>query len=478
MLRIRIASRVLAIALVLAFPAAAAGALDPLRLGFDTPSQVSQGPAYQAAEPSIRVDAAHPLQRIWIAAPSGIGVDTRSLPASPVEAGDLLWYSDDHGYSWPYVTGPEGVGSPTIVGGGDSDVATAFGPQVYATGLTLANITLAASCAEGADGTFTFNPISVLSPADDRQWIDTYEDHPAPPGAPAFVLTYGNIGAGEILFNQVASPGCGPPVGGPIIDASALDCQIGPDCYQWPGNVAVDETFGDAYVTYNTQGDPDNDDIIVTRIDGGASRLSTQSDVVRFVAASHRPDTFDSFTVVAVDRAGNVYVVWSERQPATQTTDTMLAVSRNRGATWTQPVKVNSGAKTTTFPWIVAGDAGKIDVVYYGTSATGPSPEEVPAKSKWKVFMSQSLNALDASPTFKESAATGYMHQGSICTSGTGCATGTRDLLDFFQVDVDARGLANIAYTDNLNGPPDGSDPHQELIYFVKQQGGKALFGK
>ena len=59
-----------------------------------------------------------------------------------------------------------------------------------------------------------------------------------------------------------------------------------------------------------------------------------------------------------------------------------------------------------------------------------------------------------------------------------GLRAGTRDLLDFFQVDVDARGLANIAYTDNLNGPPDGSDPHQELIYFVKQQGGKALFGK
>lgn len=41
------------------------------------------------------------------------------------------------------------------------------------------------------------------------------------------------------------------------------------------------------------------------------------------------------------------------------------------------------------------------------------------------------------------------MHQGSICTPGTGCTAGTRDLLDFFQVDVDAQGLANIAYTDN-----------------------------
>ncbi len=139
---------------------------------------------------------------------------------------------------------------------------------------------------------------------------------------------------------------------------------------------------------------------------------------------------------------------------------------------------MNSGPQTTTFPWIVAGDAGKIDIVYYGTSEKGFSPETVPETSKWKVWMAQSLNALDVKPTFKENPPTGFIHQGSICTSGTGCASGTRDLLDFFQVDVDSLGLANIAYTDNLNGPPDGTDPHQELIYFVQQRGGKTLYGK
>jgi hypothetical protein len=475
---VRTAQCFVAVAFAFAFPAAAGGALDPTRLSFEQPVQISQSAAYQAAEPSIRVDAfSSPTQRIWVAAPSGIGVNTRSLPASS-EAGDLFWYSDDDGHAWHFVSGPEGVGSPTIIGGGDTDVATRFGTEVYGTGLTLANITLAASCSEGEDGTFTFNPISVLSAPDDRQWIDTYEDGPAPMSAPAFVLTYGNFAAGEILFNQISSPGCAPPVGGLDIDASALDCQIGPDCYQWPGNVAVDETTGDAYVTYNTQGDPDNDDVIVTRVNGGASRPAFQTDVMRFVAASGRPDTFDSFTVVAVDRASNVYVVWTERHPASQTTDTMLAVSKNRGATWTAPIKVNNGPQTTTFPWIVAGDAGKIDIVYYGTSDKGPSPESVPAGSKWKVWMAQSLNALDRKPSFKENPPTGFIHQGPICTSGTGCAPGTRDLLDFFQIDVDAKGLANIAYTDNLNGPPDGTDPHQELITFVQQKGGKTLYGK
>jgi hypothetical protein len=151
-------------------------------------------------------------------------------------------------------------------------------------------------------------------------------------------------------------------------------------------------------------------------------------------------------------------------------------VSKDRGQTWSKPIKVNRAPQTTTFPWIVAGDAGKIDVVYYGTSAIGPSPEKVPDSSLWKVWMAQSLNATGKNPTFKEVAATGFMHQGSICTSGTGCAAGTRDLLDFFQVDVDAQGMANIAYTDNLNTPPDGSDPHQEWVTFVQQKGGKGLY--
>jgi hypothetical protein len=371
-----------------------------------------------------------------------------------------------------------------MIGGGDTDIATHFGPEVYGTGLTLLNITLAASCDRGEN--FTFNAISNIGTVEDRQWIDTYEDR-APPlgvGGPDFVLNYGGVAERKIWFHQVLTPLCVPPAAEERIDVTHPNCVFAvfdTECYQWPGNLAVDENTGDVYVTYNTFGNddpPHNDDVVVSRVTGGASRPVTQLDVLPVIAANDRPDTFDSFTVVAVDRAGNVYVVWSERHPESQTTDTMLAVSKDHGVTWGPPIKVNNGPQTTTFPWIVAGDAGKIDIVYYGTSAKGPSPEEVPSDSKWRVWMAQSLNALDPKPSFKESPATGFMHVGSICTSGTGCAAGTRDLLDFFQVDIDEEGLANIAYTDNLNTPPDGTDPHQEWIMFVQQKGGKGLLGR
>jgi hypothetical protein len=51
-------------------------------------------------------------------------------------------------------------------------------------------------------------------------------------------------------------------------------------------------------------------------------------------------------------------------------------------------------------------------------------------------------------------------HVGVICTNGTGCAPGTRNLLDLFEVAIDPRsGKAAMAYTDDTltkqaNGSP------------------------
>jgi hypothetical protein len=464
-----------------------AGASSGKRPAFGSPVYVTSNADTQGAEPSIRVDSTDPNHRIWITAPTGIGVDAQPLLSA---GGDLFWSSDDNGKKWTRASGTGGVSSPTIVGGGDTDVTTRADDAVFGTGLTLANVTLAASCDNGQ--TWTTNPISTAGTIEDRQWLDAYEDRAKPAGAPDFGL---DIGLAQlvtvqqnqrVVYYQVFSQACAPPVAGPPIDTALPSCPLTPpntpDCYQWPGNVAFDEATGDAYVTYNTQGDLStglDDKIVVARIDGGGSAPATQSNAHVVVAAANRPDTFDSFTVVAVDKASNVYVLWNERRPGTDPrlgqTVVMYAYSTNRGATWSAPIQVNQGPKTTTFPWIVAGGAGKIDIVYYGTDATGPSPETVPSTSQWRVYMAQSLNATAKKPTFAEVAATGVLHRGSICTSGTGCAAGTRDLLDYFQVDVDEQGLANIAYTDNFNTPPDGSDPHQEWVTFVQQNGGATL---
>lgn len=198
------------------------------------------------------------------------------------------------------------------------------------------------------------------------------------------------------------------------------------------------------------------------------------------IAAANRYDTFDSFTVTAVDRKGNVYVTWSERCPHMNETIIYYAYSKDRGATWSRAIRVSRIAKVAIFPWIVAGDEGRIDIVYYGTRSYGPTAETMPPGATWNVYMAQSLDAVSKDPTFTEVKASPVLQKGSICTSGTGCDPGTRDLLDFFQVDVDSHGMANIAYTDNYTTPPDpdpsSGDPHQEWITFVQQKSGPGLF--
>jgi hypothetical protein len=185
------------------------------------------------------------------------------------------------------------------------------------------------------------------------------------------------------------------------------------------------------------------------------------------VVAKRTFDTFDSFVDVTVDKAGTVYVVWNERHPQSRTTWSMLARSRDAGRTWSKPVKVNRAPRTTTFPWVTAGDKGRIAVSYYGTANTGFSPQTVATSSPWYVYSSFST---DGGRTFAEYRTTGVMHRGYICTSGTGCASGTRNLLDFFETDLDPHGCLVTTFSDNTVDPKNGA-----VISYVRQTGGPGL---
>ncbi|MDQ1695333.1 MAG: hypothetical protein QOJ03_686, partial [Frankiaceae bacterium] len=134
---------------------------------------------------------------------------------------------------------------------------------------------------------------------------------------------------------------------------------------------------------------------------------------------------------------------------------------------WSKPVKVNRAPKTTTFPWVSAGDKGRIAVSYYGTPNTGFSPQTVGKTSPWHVYSSFST---DGGRTFSEYRTTGVMHRGNICTSGTGCDAGTRNLLDFFETDVDLRGCLVTTYADNTVAPTSGA-----VVSYVRQTDGPGL---
>jgi hypothetical protein len=86
--------------------------------------------------------------------------------------------------------------------------------------------------------------------------------------------------------------------------------------------------------------------------------------------------------------------------------------------------------------------------------------------------MAQSLNALDATPTFKEDPATGFMDRSApperaARRERVTCSTSSRS--------TSIRSASRTSPTPTIsNGPPDGTDPHQELMSFV----GRAAAGR
>jgi hypothetical protein len=173
------------------------------------------------------------------------------------------------------------------------------------------------------------------------------------------------------------------------------------------------------------------------------------------------------------DASGNVYAVWalnSARPNAVQTGgapthtyDIWFAASHDFGATFYGPWRVSSGVGTSVFPWISAGDNGRVDVAWYQSSDVAPpilsdpsspgqltgGPNNMPAGSTWNVMFAQSLNANTREPVFTVSQASDHIiHSGSISIGGL-TGSSDRSLLDFFELKVGPDGLANIMFADN-----------------------------
>jgi len=143
------------------------------------------------------------------------------------------------------------------------------------------------------------------------------------------------------------------------------------------------------------------------------------------------------FPALAVDPVnGNLYAVWSDGQTVS------FASSKDQGNTWSPAIVVNkSPASTALEPWIAAYN-GTVDVVYYGTSAAS----NLDPSASWHVYFAQ-FNGASFTQTQVNSAAN---HVGVICTGGTGCGPGTRNLLDLFKVAIDPQNSkAAIIYTDD-----------------------------
>jgi hypothetical protein len=195
---------------------------------------------------------------------------------------------------------------------------------------------------------------------------------------------------------------------------------------------------------------------------------------------------------IAIDAAGNVYVVWDtdNRQPGTSggcngaqtpaANSIMMISTPDLGKTWTAPVTVAHPGTRVFWPWIAAGAAGRVSVVWYQTEPQDGMPD-LDCQAGHIHVMEASLTSANKKPSGTAVDAAGrVVHIGWVCQGGTTCvATGQdRRLGDYFTNALDANGCVLIATGDTrLTDPTTGAPLPTARPLFIRQNGGPRLIG-
>jgi hypothetical protein len=347
--------------------------------------------------------------------------------------------------------------------------------------------------------------------ASDRPWIDVYphqSDAPWNPDQTTVFLEYHTFSPEELAYVTMSTDG-GKSFGPPQMITTDTNAIVGSGCNTVPGGVVVDDATGTAYALWLSGNDvesniqtgcnysqigPFNKAWVSASVDGGTTWTSHLVWQGSYDPATKIGDNANKiFGTIAVDGAGQIHAVVAARRqddPTTfaatgaessQPTDLLLASSPDRGAHWTQPVKVSQTQGSYFFPWLAAGSAGQLDADYYRSTTLRPNS----ASSVWYLGFSQITNA---TATMSNGVAT-YVgaprvrellpdrhpaHLGGICTFGIFCTAvgGNRSLADSISIAIDPSGAANLAWTSDY---PNGSASRRVL--FACQNAGPGILG-
>src|SRR5437868_144042 len=324
---------------------------------------------------------------------------------------------------------------------------------------------------------------------DDRQWVEADEAYPptTTQGGNVYIsaINLANAvtrtltalrsthGAAPSSFNTDSTCNTGTyavgadPTNPPNTDGIASPCPDPSDIWLWVAGPVVADKNGtstrpashNVYVPFVRRPSVGGQGLdcpcawklyIAKSVDGGTSWTR--------IKVADLPNTVDPGNIcvqMAIDTRGNLYYTWSQAQNVTADSegeqDIYYTFSTNGGTTWASPINLTpEQGDSAVFPWMVAGDPGRVDLVFYKSNSGINSNVQPPDSSTvWNVYFSQSLNALNTGSNFKTvQVSTEPNHIGQLCTNGLNCS-GDRDLLDFFTVDVDHLGAAVIAYSDD-----------------------------
>jgi hypothetical protein len=497
--------------------------VDYKRLGGEPTTTVDRYPSNGA--PDCRPQTTCYRDYTYVSAPQGVVFPHTSL----------LWKSSDRGQTFRLTAHVPGHGINVGSGGGGGDSHQMVGEvdhKVFYVDLSGLCVTMNTSTDRGetwVNDQFGCgaNPGGI----DDRQWVDVDQHATAPIG------TTGNVYVSFNNFTNAALPTIamarsthnGLPgsfitdsscdfltnnVGGP--DSTPTPCPDPLDSrLQLSGPIVVDKSptspyFNSLYIPFVRGGpaitgsvapNPPYELWIATSRDFG----NTWTRHLVSDRGFHNP--INIFPRLTVDKAGIVYITWSETSGNFGDTSTLGGSTRimytystvggdNRNPsdplggcpappqtpppppqdltctsnTWHGPYQISPNGKTAVMPWFQAGDRGRVDAVWYQSNSSA-NPNLAPPMTEWNVEFAQSLSATNSGSWRGQFVNTHPNHYGQVCTNGVACSTGgDRRLLDFFTVDIDHVGAAETTWTDDNNGR---NDPHQ---FFVRQTAGPVLF--
>ncbi|TMM10306.1 MAG: hypothetical protein E6F98_12905 [Actinobacteria bacterium] len=467
---------------VLALGLPGASAAGPSTATFAAPVYVDQTLA--GGEPTIFADTLHG-RLIYTSHEGTTHLYRDGLVASPW--GDFnfvanycnqvnTWTSPDGGVNWyrdRYLGSPCPTSPTNNEGFSDPDLTQDAGGRVYNTGINLVNDSLFSSI----DGGQTWDKGTADCHDGDRPWLAGAKANQVFMGTD----TLEGSGSGHQVF--ISNDGGQTCTATGIDDNGSLT-----DGGTWTafGKLYYDRLAATVVEPAIFQHGDGSFGVGISTMPNGGSAFTPHEGYRGTSMYAHWP-------AIAIDAAGTVYVVWdtNDRQAGTSggcsgaatpaPNSIMMVSTKDLGKTWSSPVTVAHPGTRVLWPWIAAGDAGNVSVIWYQTEPQDGLPDLDCQSGHIHVMEDSITNASGKNPSGAIVDAAGrYVHNGWVCQGGTTCvATGQdRRLGDYFTNGLDARGCVLIATGDTrLTDPTTGSPLPTARPLFIRQNGGPRLIG-
>jgi hypothetical protein len=386
----------------------------------------------------------------------------------------FMWRSEDDGKTFARIDYGGGVTTDPTKNSGfsDPDFTQDAGGRIYNTGINLANTALFSS----PDGGKTWDAGTVQCVPGDRPWLAG--------GRKDEVFLADNVlnsngGPTHQVFQSTdagnSCPAEGIPAGGTT--------EAGED---WTGNgkILYDRATDTVVEPANFMGGSGG-------VTGVGIDTWTREDKAFKPSKAADSSMFAHWPAIAFDDAGTLYEVWDDAPvsetenggcdgaPSPLANHIYMAYTKDLGKTWSKPVTIAAPADhRVLWPWVAAGEAGRVSVVWYETDQVA---DIGCVRVKLSIKAATLLNATSAKRRMSVVDAVGRpIADSDLCLSGTTCvATGEdRRLGDFFTNSVGLDGCVDIASGDTTTKDPvTGGELPTSRPIFLHQTSGPRLRG-